>query len=106
MNETGHPGRRMVMLSWLALIFLTLLGYSAGALLGSRMGLRRQGATPSPGILDMTMIVALWVGGILLRVSGTGKWFTVILSLILAAVVAFFLNLARPVQDEGKSLTH
>ena len=94
------------MLSWLALIFLTLLGYSVGAILGSRIGLRRQGGNPSPEILDMTMIVALWVGGILLRVSGTGQWFTVILLLMLSAVVAFFLNLARPLQDEGKSLTH
>ncbi len=94
------------MLSWLALIFLTLLGYSAGAILGSRIGLRRQGGNPSPEILDMTMVVALWVAGILLRVSGTGKWFTVILLLISAAVAAFFLNLARPLRDEGKPLTH
>ena len=105
MNETGHPGRRMDMLSWLALIFLTLLGYSAGAIIGSRIGLRRQGGNPSPEILDMTMVAALWVGGILLRVSGAGRWFTAMLLLVLAAAVAFILNIARPLQNEGKSLT-
>ena len=94
------------MLSWLALIFLTLLGYSAGAVLSARTGLRRQGDNPSPGLLDMTMVVALWVGGIVLRISGAGPWLTVIILLISAAVVAFVLNLARPLQEEGKSLTH
>ena len=96
----------MSILSWLALILLTAMGYSAGAVLASRTGVRQHGGHPSPDLLDTTMVVALWAGGIVFRLSGAGPWLTVVLGLIVATGVAFILNLARPLQDEGKPLTH
>jgi len=42
-------------LSWLALIFLTLGGYSAGAVLGSRTKSGGHKGDPSPALLDTGM---------------------------------------------------
>ncbi len=43
------------LLSWLALIFLTLAGYSAGAVLSSRTRSGEHKRDPSPSLLDTWM---------------------------------------------------
>ena len=57
----------MEFVSALALVLLTLVGYSSGAVLGAR---RR---TPVPGLVDLVVIVALWTGALVTRPS-LGRW--------------------------------
>jgi hypothetical protein len=94
----------MDLLSWLALIFLTLSGFSAGAVLGrqTRTGGHRDNLSPS--LLDTIMVVVLWVGGITSRLGGLEAWSAVGLWLGVAVAVAFILNRLQSQPDEGKSL--
>ena len=57
----------MDFLTGLALVLLTLVGYSSGAVLGAR------GRTAVPGIADLFVIVGLWIGAFVTR-STLGKW--------------------------------
>jgi hypothetical protein len=57
----------MELLSVLALIFVTLAGYSAGVALGAR------GRPMAPVMLDLLLVIALWTGGVLLRAE-IGRW--------------------------------
>ena len=92
------------MLSWLALIFLTLTGYSAGAVLGYQTIAPKGKSDLSPSLIDMMIVVVLWIGGIISRVSGLGSWLVVGIWLVLAGIVGFFLNVVQPRIDEGKAL--
>ena len=91
-------------LSWLALIFITLAGYSAGAVLGNRTNGAGQRGNPSPSLLDTVMVVVLWIGGIASRLAGVKAWSTVGMWLVVALVVAFLLNLVQRQPAEGKPL--
>ena len=91
-------------LSWLVLIFLTLAGYSAGAVLGSRTRLGGHKGDPSPSLLDMVMVIMLWIGGIASRLAGVKPWPAVGMWLVIALVVAFLLNRVQPQSSEGKPL--
>lgn len=57
----------MELVSGIALVLLTLTGYSAGAALGAR------GRMPVPGLLDLLVIVLLW-GGALSSRTALGRW--------------------------------
>lgn len=89
-------------LSWLALIFLTLAGYSAGAVLGNRTRESRQNQSPS--LLDTMMVIVLWIGGIASRLAGVKAWSSVGIWLIGALAMGFMLNRAKRQPDEGKPL--
>ncbi len=75
----------MGFLSGLALVLLSLVGYSSGAVLGAR------GRTPVPGIVDLVIVVVMWVVALWTR-PFFGKWAAVglwiVLGLILGAIVA------------------
>jgi hypothetical protein len=45
----------MNILGWLALIFLTLAGYSAGAVIGFRTNAKMKKSEPFPSLLDTWM---------------------------------------------------
>ncbi len=94
----------MNILIWLALIFLTLAGYSAGAVLGSRSRTGGHRGDPLPSLLDTMMVVVLWIGGIASRLAGIRAWSVVGIWLVIALAVAFILNWVQPKPDEGKPL--
>ncbi|MCL5958841.1 MAG: hypothetical protein M1358_05895 [Chloroflexi bacterium] len=90
---------------WLAFIFLTLAGYSAGAVLGSRTrGIKGQ-AERSPTLLDMGIVVALWISGIAVRLAGGEAWVVAGAILLLALMIAFSASRVQPWTAEGKPLT-
>lgn len=76
----------MDFVSGLALILLTLVGYSSGSVLGAK---RR---TAVPGIADLLVAVALWTAALNTR-NALGKWSAVgiwlAIGLILGAVLAW-----------------
>lgn len=57
----------MEFVSGLALVLLTLVGYSSGAVLGAR---RR---TPAPGLVDLLVVLILWAGALVTR-PWLGRW--------------------------------
>lgn len=78
----------MDFVSKLALILLTLAGYSMGAVLGSR----DKAATPQP--LDLGVVVILWVAALASRAS-LGRWTAIGLWLVVAGLVSFGLTSLR-----------
>jgi hypothetical protein len=90
--------------SWLALIFLTLTGYSAGAVLGLQTRAKGHRSRSSPSLLDTMVVVVLWIGGIISRLSGLGKWSAVGIWVAVAFLVAFILSYIQRQPDEGHLL--
>ena len=86
--------------SWLALIFLTLTGYSAGAVLGLKTQAKGPKRAFSPSLLDTMMVVVLWIGGIISRLAGLGKWSTVGIGVAVALLVAFILSFIQRQLEE------
>ena len=84
-------------------MFLTLSGYSAGAVLGSRTGASGHRNDPSPSLMDTMIVVVLWIGGIASRLVGVEAWLTVGIWLGIALVVAFILNRVQSPLREGKA---
>jgi hypothetical protein len=78
----------MDFISDMALVLLTLVGYSMGAVLGSR----DKSATPQP--LDLGVIVMLWIAALASRAS-LGRWAAIGLWLIAAGLVSFGLTSLR-----------
>jgi hypothetical protein len=77
--------------SSLALVLLTLVGYSSGAVLGAR---RR---TPVPGLFDLLVVVILWVVALATR-SALGKWPAIAVWLAVGILVGALLAKARTAQ--------
>jgi hypothetical protein len=90
--------------SWLALIFLTLAGYSAGAVLGFRAKAVKHGCDTSPSLLDTGIVIVLWFGGIASRLAGMKPWSAVGTWGGIALAVAFVLSIVQPQIDKGKPL--
>ena len=94
----------MEFLSGLALVLLTLVGYSSGSVLGAK------GRTAVPSILDLIVVVVLWVVALAAR-SVLGKWNSIVIWLviglclgaILARVRAASYSKAEP-SDMGKGV--
>lgn len=78
----------MEFLSALALILLTLVGYSMGAVLGAR------DKEPTPRLLDLMVIVVLWILALLSR-PVLGRWLTIGVWIIVAGVISIVLSYAR-----------
>ncbi len=95
----------MELLSWLALIFLTLFGYSAGAVFGGRMNRRSRGADPSPSLLDTFMVPGLWIGAIVSRLTILGRWTALFVWFLAALGTAFVLSLVQTQTDDDKAIT-
>jgi hypothetical protein len=78
----------MDFVSKLALVLLTLAGYSIGAVLGSR----DKSVTPQP--LDLGVVVVLWGAALASRAS-LGRWAAIGLWLVAAGLVSFGLTSLR-----------
>jgi hypothetical protein len=72
----------------LALVLLTLVGYSSGSALGAR------GRTPVPGILDLLVVVALWIAALTTR-NVLGKLLAIGLWLVIGLLVGWVLARTR-----------
>ena len=90
----------------LALVLLTLVGYSSGSVLGAR---RR---TPVPGILDLLVIILLWMAALATQ-NGLGKWLAIGVWLVLGLAVGWVLASLRiagyskaQAGDTGSGLWH
>jgi hypothetical protein len=78
----------MEFLSGLALVLLTLVGYSSGSALGAK------GRTPVPGIADLIIVVILWIAALAAR--GTlGKWSSILIWLLIGLCVGAILARVR-----------
>jgi len=78
----------MEFVSSLALILLTLTGYSGGAALGARQRL------PLPARLDLLVVAGLWAGALLSR-NELGRWTAIGVWLATGLVVGAVLAAAR-----------
>jgi len=86
----------MDFISKLALVFLTLLGYSMGAVLGNR----DKTATLRP--LDLGVVVILWIAALASRAS-LGRWAAIGLWLVAAGLVSFGLTSLRRNKMPGRA---
>ena len=78
----------MGIIAGIALVLLTLVGYSSGSVVGAR------GRTPTPRILDLLVLVVLWVGALATR-STLGKWSAIAVWLAIGLVVGIILARVR-----------
>ncbi|MCS7259405.1 MAG: hypothetical protein NZ765_01280 [Anaerolineae bacterium] len=81
----------MELASNVALVLLTLTGYSAGVALGARNRI------PVPGLLDLMVIVLLWVGAISTRAT-LGRWLAIGVWVLIGLMVGLMLAYARRTQ--------
>jgi hypothetical protein len=78
----------LTFLSGLALVLLTLVGYTSGA---ASMAQRRQ---PVPFLIDLPVIGALWAGGFLLP-PGLGHWARIVVAFAAAFGLSAIFTLLR-----------
>jgi hypothetical protein len=78
----------MEFIAGLALVLLTLVGYSSGSVLGT------SGHNPTPRILDLLAVVVLWVAALATR-SVLGKWGAIVIWLVIGLVVGMVLARIR-----------
>jgi hypothetical protein len=81
----------MGFLSGLALVLLSLVGYSSGASLGAK------GRTSVPGLLDLLVIVAMWVLALATR-SAMGKWVAIAVWILIGLGLGALLAALRAKQ--------
>ena len=79
----------MEVLSILALLLLTMVGYSSGATIAAG-----RGRSTAPGLLDLGLLLVLWILALLTR-PDLGKWQSVLIWVTVAAILAGFLTLIR-----------
>lgn len=92
----------MSFLSGLALVLLTLVGYSSGSVLGAK------GRAVVPNILDLLVVISLWIAALATR-DALGRWSSIaiwmalglILGMILARIRSDGYQKAQPL-DTGK----
>jgi hypothetical protein len=78
----------MEFLSGLALVLLTLVGYSSGSVLGAK------GRTAVPAIPDLLVVVVLWVAALATR-SLLGKWSSIAIWLLIGLCLGAILGRVR-----------
>ena len=78
----------MEFIAGLALILLTLVGYSSGSVLGA------SGHDPTPRILDLLVVVVLWTAALATR-SALGKWGAIVIWLVIGLIVGMVLARLR-----------
>ncbi len=95
----------MELLSWLALVLLTLFGYSAGAVFGRKTKGYDSEEDPSPSLLDTLTVVVLWIGAIVSRLTMLGRWAALGIWFAVALIFAFALSWVQTRPDKDKALT-
>jgi hypothetical protein len=90
-------------LSLIALILLSLVGYSAGVVLAVR-GV----SDPKPGIFDLFLIVLIWGGAVYAKVNtGINRWLLILVCAVSACLIAWLISLLRKGrQGDIKSESH
>ena len=87
----------MEILSAIALILLTLVGYSGGSVLAA--GPRKA----APGVLDLFLNLVLWVGALMTR-TDLGRWLAVLVwigvGLLVGAIITFVRRASLPLGEE------
>jgi hypothetical protein len=78
----------MEVVAAIALVLLTLVGYSSGSVIGAT------GRTPAPRILDLLAVIVLWIGALATR-SALGKWSAIIIWLVIGLVLGMVLARIR-----------
>jgi hypothetical protein len=78
----------MEFIAGLALVLLTLVGYSSGSVLGA------SGHDPTPRILDLLAVVVLWTAALVTR-SALGKWGAIVIWLMIGLIVGVVLARMR-----------
>ncbi len=86
--------------SWLALIFLTLSGYSMGVILGRGSG----NVDPEPELSDILVMVLIWAGAFLSRVFVLDKWLAVGIWFVVAGIAGFVLSKVFPSSDSSRQV--
>lgn len=92
------------MLAWVALIFLTLTGYSAGAVLGSQSRPGGNSVDASPTLSEIALLIVLWIGAIMSRLAGLEAWVAIVVWMLGAFIVAFLACRLRPRAGEAARL--
>ena len=72
----------------LALVLLTLVGYSSGSVLGT------SGHNPTPRILDLLTVIVLWIAALATRTT-LGKWGAIVIWLVIGLIVGAVLARIR-----------
>lgn len=75
----------MNFLSSLALVLLTLVGYSSGRVLA------RYKNKIAPGVFDILIITILWVGALMTRLD-LGRWLAILVWLMIGGITGFFVS--------------
>jgi len=78
----------MEIIAGIALVLLTLVGYSSGSVIGAR------GHTPVPRILDLFVVVFLWIAALATR-GALGKWSAILIWLAIGLVIGMALARVR-----------
>jgi hypothetical protein len=78
----------MEFIAGLALVLLTLVGYSSGSVLGA------SGRDPTPRILDLFVVVVLWIAALSTRTT-LGKWGAIVIWLVIGLIVGVVLARIR-----------
>lgn len=78
----------MEFIAGIALVLLTLVGYSNGSVIGAK------GCTPVPRILDLLVVIVLWIAALATR-STLGKWSAIVIWLVIGLVLGMVLARIR-----------
>ena len=78
----------MEIIAGIALVLLTLVGYSSGSVIGAR------GHTPAPRVLDLFVVILLWTAALATR-SALGKWSAIVIWLVIGLVLGMVLARIR-----------
>ena len=78
----------MEIIAGIALVLLTLVGYSSGSVIGAR------GHTPAPRVLDLFVVILLWIAALATR-SALGKWSAIVIWLVIGLVLGMVLARIR-----------
>jgi hypothetical protein len=90
----------MHLLSCFALIFLTLFGYSAGAVLGRKTRLSERRDVVQPTLIDTALVIVIWCAAFACRLTGQmSPWRAVACWFTIALTVAFAVNCIQKSSD-------
>jgi uncharacterized membrane protein YoaK (UPF0700 family) len=78
----------MEVIAGIALVLLTLVGYSSGSVIGAT------GRTPVPRIVDLLVLILLWIAALTTR-STLGKWGAIVIWLAIGLVMGMVLARVR-----------
>lgn len=89
----------MEAISFIALIFLSLIGYSGGV-----TGKAGKSADLKPQIIDLILVLLIWAGAIYFRISfDLNKWIVILIWIILSSIIGVLITWPRKT-SEKKSL--